>query len=145
MKKQISIYKYIIITLSAITLVFSSCKNKELINNDVVSNSTNDHIAIQKEDINSIIGAWEEHIPGQEDEYQGFILNENGSAKSINMASLKYMSWKVDSNKIRFIVESIGNHTSFIDTVFYTIESIDNNTMVLKDKDLTIKMKKKNE
>ena len=145
MIKTISIYKFIIITMSVITLVFSSCNNNELKNNDVVSNSTIDHIAIQKENINSIIGAWEEPIPGQEDKYQGFILNEDGSAKSINMATLKYMSWNIDSNKIRFIVESIGNHTSFIDTTVYEIISINDNTMILRSGELTLKMRKKNE
>ncbi len=144
MIKHSSISGLIILFFISITLGFISCNNIKT-NIEEINTATTDKIIDEIDSINPFVGAWEEAVPGQKDKYQGFILNKDGSAESINMATLKYISWKVDSNKIRFIVESIGNHISFIDTEFYSIESIDNSTMILKDEELTIKMKKKNE
>jgi len=144
MIKHSSISNFIFIFFISVSLGYISCNNVKT-NNTEIRNSATDIKVIESDSINPFVGAWKEPIPGQKEKYQGFILNKDGSAESINMATLKYISWKVDSNKIRFIVESIGNHISFIDTEFYSIESIDNSTMILKDEELTIKMKKKNE
>jgi len=97
-----------------------------------------------RKDISPYVGAWVETVPGQEYELQGFILKEDGSAKSINMATLKYKNWKVDSNKITFIVESIGNHTSSTNKATYSIERMNGKVLVLKSGEYTITMKRDN-
>lgn len=42
----------------------------------------------------SIEGAWVEPVPGMENMQQGFVLEPDGTASSINMATLQYESWK---------------------------------------------------
>ncbi len=41
-----------------------------------------------------IEGTWLEPIPGMENRLQGFKLEDNGKASSVNMATLLYDSWK---------------------------------------------------
>ena len=62
-----------------------------------------------------------------------FTINSNGTAKSDNMETLLYKSWKLNGNKITFTIESVGNHTSSVDEETYSIVSLDKNKMVLKD------------
>ncbi len=42
----------------------------------------------------SIEGSWVEPVPGMSGMQQGFVLDGDGSASSINMATLKYEAWK---------------------------------------------------
>ena len=42
----------------------------------------------------TIEGSWVESVPGISNLKQGFTLEANGSASSINMATLKYEKWK---------------------------------------------------
>ena len=42
----------------------------------------------------SIEGSWVEPVPGMPGMQQGFVLDGDGSASSINMATLKYEAWK---------------------------------------------------
>jgi hypothetical protein len=142
MTKYILFNSFRIIIITTITLGFSSCNNEAAKNKEEFGTSTVSIKSIEKEAKNPFVGAWEEPIPGQENKFQGFILNKDGSAESINMATLKYKSWKVDSNNIIFIAESIGNHISFIDTISYTIKSINENTLILKDENQYLNFKK---
>jgi hypothetical protein len=74
-----------------------------------------------------LVGPWVEDISSSvfKDQYQGFMLYEDGSAKSINMATLLYKNWQLtDDGKIIFNVKSIGNGVSFEDKETYKIISI---------------------
>lgn len=66
-----------------------------------------------------LAGSWVQPIPGQENQVQGIILNENGSASSINMATLQYDTWKKEGDKLILTGKSIGNHQTipFADTL----------------------------
>lgn len=41
------------------------------------------------------VNTWLEPVPAQFGRQQGFILDEDGSAESVNMATLEYESWQV--------------------------------------------------
>lgn len=58
----------------------------------------------------SIEGAWVEPVPGMENMQQGFVLEPDGTASSINMATLQYESWKKEGDLLIFAGKSIGNH-----------------------------------
>ena len=67
----------------------------------------------------SIEGSWVEPVPGMPGMQQGFVLDGDGSASSINMATLKYEAWKKVGNRLLLSGTSIGNHQniSFTDTL----------------------------
>ena len=48
----------------------------------------------------SIEGSWVEPVPGMPGMQQGFVLDGDGSASSINMATLKYEAWKKVGNRL---------------------------------------------
>ncbi len=50
----------------------------------------------------SIEGSWVEPVPGMPGMQQGFVLDGDGSASSINMATLKYEAWKKVGNRLLF-------------------------------------------
>ena len=70
---------------------------------------------IQEEDL---YGIWIQPVPGSQ-LVQGVELKSDGSARSVNMATLLYDSWKLDSKSIILNGLSIGNGASgeFSDTL----------------------------
>lgn len=84
-----------------------------------------------------LVGKWVEPNPISEDDVQGFELLEDGSAKSINMATLLYKGWSASDNQVTLIFESVGNQVSQTDTVTYEIIELDESKLVIKSGDLT--------
>ena len=80
----------------------------------------------------SIEGSWVEPVPGMPDMQQGFTLEANGKASSIEMATLQYESWKKEGNQLILSGKSIGNHLTidFSDTL--TIEKLTADSLILK-------------
>ena len=79
-----------------------------------------------------IVGKWVEPNPGGAIEgVQGFELKEDGTAASINMATLVYDGWRVSGKKLILSGESIGNGVTgrFADTL--NIQRITGDTLVL--------------
>ncbi|MGN0233045.1 MAG: lipocalin family protein [Bacteroidaceae bacterium] len=67
-----------------------------------------------------IAGTWTQPIPGMPEQVQGFTLNADGTAESVNMATLKYNKWKMlGYDTLVLCGTSIGNGTSsyFADTL----------------------------
>lgn len=66
------------------------------------------------------LGSWVQPIPVIGGE-QGFTLNADGTAASINMATLLYKSWKYENGNLLLSGESIGNGQTinFVDTVVF--------------------------
>lgn len=97
-------------------------------------NNTNDDINLPHPALKSkyLVGSWIQPIPGNEKETQGFTLNEDGTAQSINMFTLLYKSWKLSDSTLVLTAESIGNRTSSIFDDIYKIESLNNGKLVLK-------------
>lgn len=54
-------------------------------------------------------GSWVEPVPGMEEQTQGFTLNEDGTAVSINMATLQYQEWSAGGDTLVLTGKSIGN------------------------------------
>jgi hypothetical protein len=48
-------------------------------------------------------------------------MKSDGSAESINMATLLYKKWWQEDGKLILIMESVGNGTSSIDTMRFDI------------------------
>ena len=74
------------------------------------------------------VTTWLEPVPAQFGRQQGFILDEGGSAESVNMATLEYESWQVADRKLTLRGRSIGNGGTF------PFEEVWNVVMVSKKK-----------
>lgn len=89
--------------------------------------------SLSETDRGLFVGSWVEPIPGNESEIQGFKLNEDGTASSINMHTLLYQKWVLKQDKLILTVKSIGNHSSSVDDETYTIELIGKNSLRLNN------------
>ena len=74
------------------------------------------------------VTTWLEPVPAQFGRQQGFILDEGGSAESVNMATLEYESWQVADRKLTLRGRSIGDGGTF------PFEEVWNVVMVSKKK-----------
>lgn len=104
------------ICLSALALFTLSCSN--------VSTSYNE---------SQFIGRWQEIMPEGKNYIQGVVFEENGTASSIGMATLKYHNWKlIDGKSIVLSGESIGNGQviAFSDTL--NVLSLQGDTLILE-------------
>ena len=84
-----------------------------------------------------ISGTWTQPVPNMPTMTQGFVLNTDGSAQSVNMATLQYDTWSRSGDTLTMTGQSIGNGQTIEFTQEYTIESLDNDTLVLRDGDIT--------
>ena len=75
-----------------------------------------------------LVNTWLEPVPAQFGRQQGFILDEDGSAESVNMATLEYESWQVADRKLTLRGRSIGDGGTF------PFEEVWNVVMVSKKK-----------
>lgn len=128
-----------ILTISLITtLILASCqkttkqetKNDENILPSMISET------------NLLIGSWVEPNPINANEVQGIKINEDGTAKSINMSTLVYKKWWKENDKLALVFESIGNGLTIIDTTKFEIIKLNHNELEIKDNDYTIKYKR---
>ena len=84
-------------------------------------------------DTSQFIGSWVQPNPINEKEVQGFKLEKDGTAESINLATLKYRNWWYESGELNLVVESIGNKISFTDTVKYEVTKITDKELEFKN------------
>ena len=61
-----------------------------------------------------------------------FTLFEDGTARSDNMKTLLYKSWKQEGNQITFTVQSIGNGTCSVSDVTYIIDKLTKDKLILR-------------
>jgi hypothetical protein len=80
-----------------------------------------------------LLGDWVEPVPGMEDHVQGFSLREAGVAESIEMATLRYLEWRVDGDALVLAGKSIGNGTSHPFEETYRIVSVEPERLELVD------------
>ena len=59
------------------------------------------------------------------------------------MATLVFKKWWMQENKLFLVSESIGNHTSSIDTLSYEIIQLTPTLLELKNSDYILKYRKK--
>ncbi|MCZ4696020.1 hypothetical protein DWB61_14980 [Ancylomarina euxinus] len=89
--------------------------------------------SLSEDDKGLFVGSWIEPIPGNESEVQGFRLNKDGSASSINMHTLLYQKWVFKNGQLILTAKSIGNHSSSVDDETYSIELIGKNSLKLNN------------
>lgn len=78
-------------------------------------------------------GSWiEDNAQESNSEVMGFVLNADGTASSINSATLVYKKWKVVNDKLILTSISMGNHQLSIDNDSLLISSYNNKKLFLK-------------
>jgi len=65
---------------------------------------------------------------------QGFTLNQNGTASSVNMATLLIKNWNLDNWTLTLQYESIGNKQTITGTDTLNVVKIDADSLVLARK-----------
>ena len=85
-----------------------------------------------------IEGEWVEPIPGRPDLVQGFCLEPDGRATSINMSTLQYERWEQLDTLLVLSGKSLGSGLpiSFSDTL--SIRKLTADSLVLSKGDFTI-------
>lgn len=145
MKKLINT-SYVILIMALLACNPKNDKNKNEAKPDdttstEIKKETADLSAIQKND-EQYVGRWVIPNPINEKEVEGFELLKDGSAKSINRATLDCKKWWSKSDTLYMIETSIGNNTSFTDTVAYKVERIGKDGLSLKNGEQIIDYKR---
>lgn len=89
-----------------------------------------------------LLGTWVENVPNMPNLKQGFVLEEDGTAGSVNMATLQYNSWQQNGNELILSGKSIGNHQTIDFTNRYKIQKLTEDTLVLQSGSRTYTYKK---
>ena len=84
-----------------------------------------------------LVGAWVNVAPDS-DGSQGFVLNGDGSAASINIHALLYKRWYVDGESLVLTADSVEDGNSTEVGQRFVIESVNDEKLLLKNGDLTI-------
>ena len=111
-----------LLALPAAALVLAGCAGSPATPEEAMSEG------IDRQMMPLYVTTWLEPVPAQFGRQQGFILDEGGSAESVNMATLKYESWQVADRKLTLRGKSIGNGGTF------PFEEVWNVVMVSKKK-----------
>lgn len=89
------------------------------------------------------VGSWVQPNPINDKEIQGYVFNSDGTAQSINMATLNCRKWWIESDKLVLVLESIGNRVSGIDTIRYDVLLITEKELKLRNGDYTDEYRRK--
>lgn len=84
---------------------------------------------IQPESYKVFQGSWFLENSKFED---GFTLNADSTATSINMATLMYKKWKIEDSKLVLTAISMGNHTASVFDEKYMIKKFNDNRLFLE-------------
>jgi len=128
-------FKNLLLLGSGIFII--SCQNT---NKDANQDLT-DHSKIEKSAVtntSSLIGSWED----QSEKALHFTLNADGTAQSDNMATLLYQQWSVKDNQLFLVAKSVGNKQTYIDTIVYSIQKLNDSELIIKRGDLIVEYKK---
>lgn len=85
-----------------------------------------------------IVGSWTTPVPGQPGNEQGFTLNEDGTATSINMATLQYSTWEHHGDTLVLSGKSIGNGQTIDCADTLTIKEMAADSMTLAHGNWTV-------
>ncbi|MBQ8863222.1 MAG: hypothetical protein IJ014_00565 [Rikenellaceae bacterium] len=83
-----------------------------------------------------IIGSWVEPNPVAPDQVQGFTLEADGSAHSINTSEVTYTSWTLRGNQLVLVAESTDD-SSFEQQIIYRIKGISSQKLTLENEEGT--------
>lgn len=88
-----------------------------------------------------IQGTWVEPNPIDTKEIQGFKLNENGTASSINLATLQFTAWNLNGKTLMLTGKSIGNGQTIESTDTFHLVRLDADSLILsKDNQIIWKL-----
>lgn len=82
-------------------------------------------------------GSWVEPVPGMDEQTQGFTLNEDGTAVSINMATLQYQEWSASGDTLVLTGKSTGNGQTIDMADTLLIVNVNADTLVVRQHQLT--------
>lgn len=106
-----------------------TCENKEV---DGMKVLTATGLTILKHSPYYFIqGTWIEPNPIDSKEIQGLKLNENGTASSLNMATLQFTSWNLNDQTLMLTGKSIGNGQTIESTDTFHIIRLDADSLIL--------------
>jgi len=91
-------------------------------------------------DTSYLIGSWEE----QSEKALHFTLYADGTAQSDNMATLLYQQWSLKDNQLFIVAKSVGNKQTYIDTIVYSIQKLNDSELIIKRGNLILEYKKVN-
>lgn len=89
-----------------------------------------------------LVGDWVEPNPIDQNQNQGVRLFKDGTAESINMATLQYKKWWQNKDSLFLVQESIGNRVSSTDTIVWQIVSLKGQEIILKNNQSTLRHQK---
>lgn len=101
-----------------------------------------DYVPSMEVDPAKLVGGWEEPVPGQPGRFQGYRLNKDGTASSINMATLAVNRWSVKGDILTLYGDSIGNGITIPFAMEYLIEEVTPNTLKIRQGSLEHKFEK---
>lgn len=117
-----------IFSILAVSALAVSCGNNNNTNTEVTAELLD---STQCAAENCIVGRWVQPIPGQESKVEGIELKQDGTAESINMATLVVEKWSQDSTTLTLSGKSIGNGVTSDFTETYTVAQGDKNSLTL--------------
>ena len=79
----------------------------------------------------SMTGTWVQPVPGMPQMEQGFVLRADGTAASVNMATLAYESWKVEHDRLILSGKSIGNGQTIAFSDTFAIDKLTADSLVI--------------
>lgn len=91
-----------------------------------------------------ILGEWIQPIESMPGETQGIKIDENGTASSINMATLVYEKWSQDGDQLILSGQSIGNGQTIQFTDTLKIETVTPDSLILSSNGNIIRYSRKN-
>ena len=132
-------FKYILSIVLGLGVLIISCKSAH---KDAVQSLSDQGKTEQAATVNAsfLTGSWKD----QSEKALDFTLYADGKAKSDNMATLLYQQWYLKDNQLFLVAKSIGNKNSFIDTIDYSIQKLNDSELTLKQGDLILNYKKVN-
>src|SRR6476659_8449535 len=136
--------KAILIVIGATGLIIISCHNSSQSDPHDINDSQ--ALVTRNTDTAKLIelmyATWLQPNPINEKEVQGFKLNKDGSAESINMATLIYRNWWINDQHLYLVRESKGNKQTITDTIVFPMLHVTDQELILKDRDRTVNYKK---
>ena len=92
------------------------------------------------QEVSPLVGGWVQPVPCMEQQNQGFRLAEDGTASSVNMATLQYEAWEETGDGLLVLRgKSIGNGQTlpFADTLL--LRSVDGDSLILQKGSLLLR------
>lgn len=80
----------------------------------------------------NLAGKWLQPVPNMPQMKQGFILEKDGKASSVNMATLFYEGWEKQNDRLVLSGKSIGNRQTIAFSDTFAIEKLTQDSLVLR-------------